>query len=352
MTGTWCLVVNPAAGHGRGTRVLPAVLGALARGPGGPAGIRVSQATGLAGAARTAASAAGRGETVVAVGGDGLVGTLAAALAGTGAPLGIIPAGSGNDFARMLGIPARPRLAAQALLDRARRPVDLVGVRAGDAPEQVVAGSVYLGVPADGGELAGRSRLPGTARYKVAGVRALARWRPTTFTVHAGPGPGGSPLVAGFAVVVANAAYFGAGLKAAPAADLSDGLLDVVTVAHGGKLSFLRVMLSATRGAHTRLPQVGTTRAASVTVTADRPVTAGADGEPLPGACPLPPGSPLHIRVIPGALEVLAPAAAAGVAQPGPAAGARPPRKDSTKSGLADSSDGVPAIRTSPPPST
>src|SRR5689334_9643236 len=86
MTGTWCLVVNPAAGRGRGTRVLPAVLGALARGPGGPAGIRVSQTTGLAGAARTAVDAAGHGETVVAVGGDGLVGTLAAALGREGAP--------------------------------------------------------------------------------------------------------------------------------------------------------------------------------------------------------------------------------------------------------------------------
>jgi diacylglycerol kinase family enzyme len=183
-------------------------------------------------------------------------------------------------------------------------------------------------------------------------VRALARWPPTTFTVRPGTVPGAPPLVAGFAVVVANSAYFGAGLKAAPAADLSDGLLDVVTVAHGGKLSFLRVMLSATRGTHTRLPQVGTTRAASVTVTADRPVTAGADGEPLAGASPLPAGSTLLVRVIPAALEVLVPAARAGEPQPGPAAGARPPRKDSTKSGLADSSDGVPSIRTSPPPST
>lgn len=352
MTGTWCLVVNPAAGNGRGTRLLPAVLSTLARGPGGPGGNRVCQATSLADAARNAVDAAGRGETVVAVGGDGLVGTLAAALGAAGAPLGIIPAGNGNDFARMLGIPADPRRSAQALLAGGRRTVDLIGVRAGNAPEQVVAGSVYLGVPADGGELAGRSRLPGAARYKLAGVRALAGWRPATFTVHTGAGPGEEPLVAGFAVVVANSAYFGAGLKAAPAADLSDGLLDVVTVGHGRKLSFLRVMLAAGRGTHTRLSLVGTTRAASVSVTADRPAAAGADGEALAHASPLAPGSPLRIRVIPAALEVFAPGSPAGESQPGPAAGARPPRKDSTKSGLADSSPGVPSIRTSPPPST
>jgi diacylglycerol kinase (ATP) len=307
MTGTWCLVVNPSAGNGRGTRALPAVLSTLARGPGGPGGIRVCQTTSLGDAAQNAVDAAGRGETVVAVGGDGLVGTLAAAVGSVGAPLGIIPAGNGNDFARMLGIPSAPQEAAQALLAGDRRTVDLIGVRAGDALEQVVAGSVYLGVPADGGELAGRSRLPGTARYKIAGVRALAGWRPATFTVRTGDRTGEAPLVAGFAVVVANSAYFGAGLKAAPAADLSDGLLDVVTVGHGRKLSFLRVMLAAGRGTHTRLSLVGTTRAASVTVTADRPVTAGADGEALAHASPLPPGAPLRIRVIPGALEVVSP---------------------------------------------
>jgi diacylglycerol kinase (ATP) len=290
------------------------VLGALATGPGTPgaaggpgrpAGVRVCESTSLGHAAQTAADAAGRGEPVVAVGGDGLVGTLAAALAGSGGTLGIIPAGRGNDFARMLGIPFRPAEAAKALLAGRPRAVDLIGVRAADGPEQIVAGSVYLGIPSEGGLLANRSRrLGGATRYRLAGLRALLGWQPATFAVDTGAGPGCAPGFPAFAVVVANSAYFAAGTMAAPAADVSDGLLDVVTVRHGRKLSFVRVMLAAGRGTHVRLDQVHTERATSVTVTADRAMPAGADGETLAHACPLVPGSPLRIRVLPGAVRV------------------------------------------------
>jgi diacylglycerol kinase family enzyme len=78
----------------------------------------------------------------------------------------------------------------------------------------------------------------------------------------------------------------------------------VVAVAEGSKLSFARVMLLAGRGKHTRLAQVGVTRAASVRVSADRAVIAGADGEPLPCASPLATGTSLRIRALPGALRV------------------------------------------------
>ena len=111
MTDSWCLVVNPAAGNGRGVRRLPAVLGAL---DADPACVQVCETASLGHAAEVAAGAAGRGEKVVAVGGDGLVGSVAAALAGTGGVLGIVPAGRGNDFARMLGIPLGMADAARA----------------------------------------------------------------------------------------------------------------------------------------------------------------------------------------------------------------------------------------------
>lgn len=355
MGNSFCLVVNPAAARGRSRRHLPVILGALA--PAG-ASIRVSETTSLGHATELAAEAAGRGETVVAVGGDGLVGTLAAAVSGAGGLLGIIPAGRGNDFAHMLGIPARPRDAAGALLTGEQRAVDLIGVRAGDGPEQVVAGSVYLGVPSEGGELANRSRwAAGPVGYQVAGVRALLAWQPATFTVD--PGPGGGPHSGpGFAVVIANCGYLAAGRKAAPGADLSDGLLDVLIVGHGRKLSFVRVMLRAGPGTHVELAQVSVFQAATVTVTADRAMPAAADGETLACAAPLSAGQPLHVRVLPGALRVIAPAQPDGAARSGQSAERTwwpwrpPPRKDSTKAGLADSSAGVPTIRTSPPPST
>ena len=92
----YCFVVNPAACRGRGIRRMPAVLGPLSA---AGATVRVEQSSSLGHAAAVATQAADRGETVVAVGGDGLVGRMAAAVAAADGVLGIIPAGRGNDFA-------------------------------------------------------------------------------------------------------------------------------------------------------------------------------------------------------------------------------------------------------------
>jgi diacylglycerol kinase family enzyme len=315
--------------------------------------VQVCETRSLGHAGRLAVDAAGRGEKVVAVGGDGLVGAVAAALADTGGVFGIVPAGRGNDFARMLGIPFRTAAAARVLRTGQPRKIDLIGVRVGDGPEQVVAGSVYLGIPSEGGEVANRSRIPsGTVKYKIAGVRATLGYKHATFTVepdparpqghaeepgsgggtHRGGGAhsadrtgsggarpadgtgsgraaastGGSPF-AGQAVVVANSGYLAAGTLAAPAADVTDGLLDVIMVSGEQRLSFLRVMLAAGRGTHLRLDEVSTLRSPAVTVTADRAMLAGADGEALTHASPLAAGSALRVRAIPAAVQVLSP---------------------------------------------
>ena len=226
MSHSFCLVVNPAACGGRCGRRLPETLGALA--DCGARDVRVCPTTSLGHAVELAEEATARQETVVAVGGDGLVGTLAGAVSRAGGVLGIIPAGRGNDFAHMLGIPARPAAAAEALLSGEPRAVDLIGVQCGDGQELAVAGSVYLGVPSEGGEIANRSWWArGPVGYQLAGVRALLGWRPATFTVDPGPadpevvdpepadpqagGPAATGWAAvsfpGFCVVVANSVY-------------------------------------------------------------------------------------------------------------------------------------------------
>ena len=355
MSYPFCLVVNPAAARGRGARRLPEILGVLSA---GGAALRICETSSLGHATELAMQATEQGEAVVAVGGDGLVGTLCAAVSRARGVLGIIPAGRGNDFARMLGIPASPAAAATALLDGQPQAVDLIGVQAADGTEHVVAGSVYLGVPSEGGEIANRSWwAAGPVGYQLAGVRALLGWRPATFTVEPGATGQSAASFPGFCVVVANSVYLAAGKKAAPDADISDGLLDVIMVGHGSKMSFVRVMLKAGRGTHLRLDQVSTHRAASVTVSADRAMPAAADGETLPCASPLGAGSPLRIRALPGALRVIAPASGQQPRRAQPSVERTwwpwpPPRKESTNSGLADSSAGVPSIRTSPPPRT
>jgi diacylglycerol kinase (ATP) len=225
------------------------------------------------------------------------------------AVLGLIPAGRGNDLARVLAIPAGPEAAVRLLAGGTPRPVDLIGVSIPGQPELAVAGSVYAGLPSVAGEIGNATRwLTGPAVYPVAALRVLAAWHPVTFGLEpAGAGPAHFP---GYAVVIANIAYFGAGMMVAPPARIDDGLLDIVTMRDGPRLAFLRVLLRIRAGTHVALPQVALDRAATVTLTMDRALPVAADGEVLPWASPLPAGTPLTVRALPGLLNVIAPPAA------------------------------------------
>jgi diacylglycerol kinase (ATP) len=342
MTRSCCLVVNPAAGGGRSQRLLPEVTGVL-----DAAGVRheVCASASLRHAAELAAAAAGRGQTVVAFGGDGMVGTLAAAVAAAGGVFGIVPAGRGNDFARTLRIPFTPSEAAHRLVTGQERVVDLIGVaQEGRLPgnELVVAGSVYLGIPAVAAQIAAGSRFPpGGLAYPVAALRAVAGWHTAAFRLEldggtdqggtdqggtaesgaAGDGAAESGAAgdgtaeegthsqvrefAGGAVVVANSRYFGAGMMVAPDADTGDGLLDVLYIQGSSKPAMIHALTKIKKGAHVTMRPVGSARASAVTVSADRAMPGGADGEPLTHAAPLEPGTRLVIRALPGVLRVI-----------------------------------------------
>lgn len=112
MTGTFCLIVNPAAGGGRSLRILPAAVAAL-RAAG--ASCQVSESASLEHARELAADGASRGDVIVAVGGDGLTGALAGVVAAAGGAYGLVPAGRGNDLARVLRIPVEPSAAVRVL---------------------------------------------------------------------------------------------------------------------------------------------------------------------------------------------------------------------------------------------
>ena len=316
MSDRLCLIVNPAAGHGRSATVLAQAEEVLAA---AGAAYLIRTSTSLAHAAVLATEAAARGETVVSIGGDGLAGALAGAAASADARYGLIPAGRGNDLAGAIGIPADPRAAAAVLLAGAERRIDLLGVGVPGHAESVVAGSVYIGIPAQTAELANAMGwLRGPLVYPIAAVRALARWRPVTFSVDltgteptstrpTSPGPTSTEFD-GFAVVAANASRFGGGMRVAPAARIDDGLLDLVVMRRAGRLTVLRALAGIRSGRHLALPQISTDRGTEVTLRASRDLTAAADGEPLACASPLAAGTPLRVRVLPGALRVLAPA--------------------------------------------
>jgi diacylglycerol kinase (ATP) len=303
-----CLIVNPHAGNGRARTLLPAVVAALTE---ASAEHRVVESRSLQHAQEVARQAAQREEVVVAVGGDGMAGALAGAAASAGASYGLIPSGRGNDLAGVLKVPTDPVEAARALLHGQARRIDLITVSTPDQPEQIVASSIYAGLPAVAGEVANATRLIGGGLvYPVSALRVLARWRPVTFTVRIT----GDPQAAeeqrtheftGYTVVVANSAFFGAGMKVAPSAEIDDGVLDVVLMRHAPKLTFVRALTKIKDGSHIDMPQVSLERGTEVTLTVSRDLPAAADGEPLRCASPLAAGTPLRIRVLPAALSVI-----------------------------------------------
>ncbi|GAA2103814.1 diacylglycerol/lipid kinase family protein [Actinomadura alba] len=286
-------VVNPAAG-GSGTAsgaaaVIP--LARLLRESG--AQVVVEHSAGLEHARALARAAAERGDVVLGVGGDGMIGSVGGALARTGAVFGIVPAGRGNDFARQLGVPADPAELADLLLHAEPRPVDVIM-----ANGTAVLGSVYAGVDAVAGRNANESRLlRGSAAYYVGALRAVAGWRPAAYRVTVDGAPHERR---GYTVVTANSGFYGFGRHIAPDARVDDGLLDVVIIRHAPKPLFFAVMRELADGSHVGRPQVEVLRGREVRVEADRDLPYGADGETA-GALPV------TATVVPGALNVLRP---------------------------------------------
>jgi diacylglycerol kinase (ATP) len=253
-------------------------------------------------------AAVARGKVVVSVGGDGMLSSIAGQVAARGGILGLVPAGRGNDFARMVGIIPEPAGVAQVLLSGTPTSTDLLCLRLADRPARVVAGSVYCGVDAVAGAIVDKVRwMPDRLQYPYAAVHSLATYKPiearvvvddTTYDFCAAT------------VVVANSAYYGSGMKVAPSASVADGLLDVVVIEAASRRSLIRALPKVYDGAHVDLPQVHVLRGRSVEVSGTPGVPIGGDGEPL-GHLPGDPASPAVIDVMPGALSLLLPTGAA-----------------------------------------
>jgi YegS/Rv2252/BmrU family lipid kinase len=285
-----CLIVNPHAGGGRALRLLPAVEAEL-RGLG--VAFRVERTTSMDHARELARGARDAGETVAAMGGDGLTGAIAGELSGGRGLLAVLPGGRGNDFARKLGIPHDPVAAARLLRDGAERAVDLAG-----AGESCFLGILSAGIDSRVNAIANETRLPlGTNVYVYAVLRAIVDWRAADWEVTV---DGEARTFSGYSVAVANSGVFGGGMFLAPDAALDDGLLDVVLIAAQSKLSYLRGLPRVFNGSHVHDPAVTMLQGREVGVRADRPFTAYADGDPVADL-------PLTVRVRPGALRVVAP---------------------------------------------
>jgi YegS/Rv2252/BmrU family lipid kinase len=304
----YSFLVNPrAGGSGRrtgrgGGRELAEVIAQLLRDGGHVAEVHLSG--GVEASASLVDAAVGRGDVVVSVGGDGTLASVAGLVSERGGTLGVVPTGRGNDFARMLGLPSDAPGLATVLSTGAVRDLDLIACTVGDQPRALVAGSVYSGVDAIAAEMVERMRwTPRALQYQLAAVRSLASYTPTRVRVSVD----GEVLTAEAAtVVVANSAYYGAGMKIAPNASLADGVLDVVVIAAGSRGRLIRAMPKVYDGRHVDLDEVTVLRGRVIEISGTPSVPMGGDGEPV-GRLPGLTDPPARIEVLPGALHVLLP---------------------------------------------
>ncbi|MBE7161205.1 MAG: diacylglycerol kinase [Williamsia herbipolensis] len=290
-------LVNPRSRHGAGAATAQAAVAALrARG----LGVDVRSGTDADDARRVAAAAIADGpDAVVVIGGDGTIAGVLEAAVGSAVRVGIMPAGTGNDHARALGIPVGDVDAAADIVTAGHsRAVDLGRVQAGD--RSMVFGTVAaIGLDAAVTERAVAMRWPqGQARYPLAAIAEIARLTPhcTRITVD-----GEVHELEAILVAVGNTPSYGGGMRICPDARIDDGRLDVTVVEHTSRGRLLRLFPTIYRGTHVRHHGVHTFSATTVTVESTDGLPASADGEVF-GV------TPVTVEALPAAVQFLVPA--------------------------------------------
>jgi YegS/Rv2252/BmrU family lipid kinase len=285
------LLVNPSSAGGKSLKLLPRVEAALdAR----RAAFRVEKTRSLEHGAELALRAAELGERPVVVSGDGLLGAVGGAMAGSDTPLGLIPAGRGNDLARALGIPSEPEAAVEVLLAGESRRIDV-----GEANGKRFLGIASVGFDSECNRLANETHwLRGNLVYAYSMPRTLIGWRSARFTLAVGEE---RKRISGYFVAVANNSVYGGGMYIAPDAELDDGEFDVVSIGEGGKLRFLWGLKDVLKGAHLGKDEVSVFRTPRLELDASRPFPVYADGDHLTDL-------PVSLRVLPRSLSIVVPA--------------------------------------------
>jgi diacylglycerol kinase (ATP) len=284
------LVVNPTSGRGLGARIAPLVRERLAA-----AGLTVDvHATTCAeDVGKISAEVVASGADAVAlIGGDGTIHLGAQVLAESGMPFGVIPAGTGNDFARGIGVPLKdPAAAADLIVAGKTRTIDLA-VAEGRFITTVVAGGFDSLVNKRANAM---SWPKGNSRYTVATLAELRTFKPLEYVVTVD-----DEVIETKAMLVAvgTGPTYGGGLQICAGAEIDDGLLDITIIEPVSRLTLLQLFPKLSKGTHVGHPRVRALRGRSVRIESPG-ITAYADGEILG---PL----PVEVTIAPGALTVFA----------------------------------------------
>ncbi|HEV7581663.1 MAG TPA: diacylglycerol kinase [Mycobacterium sp.] len=291
-------LTNPLSGHGTAIHAAQAAIARLhAR------GVEVIEIIGddAEDARHLAAAALERGtDALVATGGDGVISNALQVLAGTDVPLGIIPAGTGNDHAREFGIPTKdPEAAADIVADGWTQTIDLGRIQRGEGRKKT---DKWFGTVAATGfdslvtDRANRMSWPhGRLRYYVAILAELSQLRMLPFRLVL---DGTKEIDADITLAAfGNTRSYGGGLLICPNADYTDGLLDITMAHTASRTKLARLFPALMKGTHVEIDEVTTARATTIHVECPG-INVYADGD---FACPL----PAELSAVPGALQIL-----------------------------------------------
>jgi diacylglycerol kinase (ATP) len=292
--------VNPTAGSGRARSFLPRVQRLFQTAEVSAEFVTTHSSKELKSGALAALRSGHR--LLLALGGDGTFQDLVNAAYRSGAVLGVLPAGGGNDFAAALQLPEDPVAAAAAILQGKVIRVDLARARTADGQSRLYVGGGGLGIDAEAARFASGTfrHLPGRSRYVAAALRALCGYRPINVRVEFPSSGLPSLQIDSLLAAVLNTPTYGGGIRLAPEAVLDDGWLNTVIVERLSLIQALSLVprLLASGELHTR--KVQHMRARRVRLSTDRPCEFHGDGEILGP-------TPVEIEVVPQAVQVLAP---------------------------------------------
>lgn len=237
---------------------------------------------------------------IVAMGGDGTVNEIANGLLGTNATLAVIPAGTGNDFIRMLGIPGNPMQAIDTLLNGVARTMDLGQVE----DDRCFVNGLGIGIDAQvARDVLKMDRLKGAAAYISAAVQEVFRFQAFPVALST---PEEHLELTCLSLGVSNGLYAGGGFKLAPRADIDDGLVDLCAIGDYPKPERLFRLPKVRAGKHADWKNVTYRQTNEVTVSSLKKLIAHVDGEPYRL-----PGDSFTVRALPQSLRVLVPATSA-----------------------------------------
>jgi len=230
--------------------------------------------------------------TIVSVGGDGTIREIVKSLAGKEVKLGIIPAGTGNDFARTVGIPEDIEKSLDLIKRGNTRKVDVISCNG-----EILINAAGAGLDAFVADCVNNEVkfLKGSAAYIFAVIKTLLRFKPQEVEIIL---DGKVLKKRVWLVTVSNGRYYGGGMMICPTAQPDDGYLDVSIVNEVGKLEILRFLPKVFTGRHTTHRSYETIRGKKVTIKSRSPILVHTDGDII-GV------TPKTFEVWPGAINII-----------------------------------------------